>query len=150
MKKLLTAALLAIALPFSVPASAQSQDSVYTPGAYWNVQGIHVEDGQFEAYMDYLADAYDRSQQFARRQGWISGYDILLNVNARDGEPDIYLVVQMPRLATAQEEVERDRRMNEHMQRTTRQASEQSGQRVVMRRLGSNMLLQELNLRNRR
>ena len=148
MKKLLTSALLAIAIPLSVPASAQ--ESVYTPGGYWNVQGIHIEDGQFENYMDYIADRYDRSQQFARRQGWISGYDILVNVNAREDEPDLYLIVRMPRLATPQEEVERERRLNEHMAETTRQATEGSGQRVTMRRLGSNLLLQELNLRGRR
>ena len=148
MKKLFTAALLALALPLAVPASAQ--DSVYTYGGYWNVQGIHIEDGQFENYMDYIADRYDRSQQFARRQGWISGYEILVNVNARENEPDMYLITRMPRLATPQEDVERERRLNEHLAQTTRQATEQSGQRVTMRHLGSNLLLQELNLRNRR
>ena len=148
MKKLVTAALLALALPLSVPASAQ--ESAYTYGGYWNVQGIHIEDGQFENYMDYIADRYDRSQQFARRQGWISGYEILVNVNARENEPDMYLITRMPRLATPQEDVERERRLNEHLAQTTRQATEQSGQRVTMRHLGSNLLLQELNLRNRR
>ena len=33
------------------------------------------------------------------------------------------------------------------MSQTTRNATQASGQRVSMRRLGSNMLLQELNLR---
>jgi hypothetical protein len=150
MNKLLTSGLLAFSLALAAPAAGQSQDSVYTYGGYWNVQGIHIEDGQFENYLDYIADAYDRQQQYARRQGRISGYDILVNVNARENEPDLYLITRMLRLATPQEDAERDRRLNEFMQRTAHQASEQSGQRVTMRRLGSNILLQELNLRNRR
>lgn len=152
MKKLLAFSLFAFAIASSAPASAQSQarESVYTPGGYWNVQAIHVEDGQFENYMDYISATYDRSQQFARRSGWITGYDILVNVNAREGEPDLYLVTRMARLATPQEEVERERRVHEHMSQTTREASQQSGQRVTMRRLGSSMLLQELDLRSAR
>ena len=145
MMKLLTAGLLAASIALSTAASAQ--ESAYTPGGYWNVQAIHIEDGQFENYIDYVAGTYRRSQDFARSSGWISGYDVLVNVNARQGEPDLYLITRMPRLSTPQEDVERERRINEHMSQTTREAEQGSGQRVTMRRLGSNMLLQELNLR---
>jgi hypothetical protein len=129
----------------ATPAAAQEPS--YTPGGYWTVTGIYLEDGQFENYLDYLAGTYRRSQDFARQNGWISGYRILQNVNRRQDEPHLYLIVEMNRLATPQEEVERERRMNEHLSQTTRQATEQSGRRVTMRRLGSNLLLQELNLR---
>lgn len=145
MRKILMATVLAAGIALAAPAAAQ--ESVYTPGNYWTVQGIFITDGQFENYMDYVAGNYRRSQDFARRSGWISGYTILTNVNRREGEPDLYLITEMPRLATPQEEAERERRLNEHMSQTTRQATEGSGQRVTMRRLGSNMLLQELNLR---
>ncbi len=153
MKKILTATLFAAGLALSAPASAQAQaqaqdrESAYTPGGYWSVQGVFIEDGQFENYMDYVASSYRRSQDFARRSGWISGYTILLNVNRRADEPDLYLITEMPRLATPREDVERERLLNEHMRQTTRAATEASGQRVTMRRLGSNLLLQELNLR---
>ncbi len=145
MKKFIMAAMLAGSIAFSTPAAAQ--ESSYTPSGYWVVQGIYLEDGQFENYMDFIADTYRRSQDFARQSGWISGYRILANVNRRSDEPDLYLITEMPRLATPQESVERERRMNEHMRQTTRQAEEASGQRVRMRRLGSNLLLQELTLR---
>jgi hypothetical protein len=145
MKSFLMAALFAGSMVLATPAAAQEPS--YTPGGYWTVQGIYLEDGQLENYVDYLASTYRRSQDFARRNGWITGYRILQNVNRRQDEPHLYLIVEMNRLATPQEEVERERRMNEHMSRTTRQATEQSGQRVTMRRLGSNLLLQELNLR---
>ena len=148
MKKALTTLVFAAGLAFSTPAFAQ--ETAYTPGSYWIVQGIHIEPGQFENYMDYVADRYRASQDFARRQGWISGYNILVNTNRREGEPDLYLITQMPRLPTPQEQMERERAFERELAETTRQAETASGARVSMRRLGSNMLLQELNLRPRR
>lgn len=148
MKKMLMAAVFTAGLAMSAPAIAQ--ESAYTPGTYMVVQGIYVEDGQFESYMDFIADRYRRNQEFARQRGWISSYRVFSNVNRRNDEPHLYLITEMPRLATPQEEVQRERAMNEAMRETTRQATEASGQRVQMRRLGSNILLQELTLRPRR
>ncbi len=145
MKKMLMAVVLAAGLAVSTPSLAQ--ESPYTPGVYWTVQGIYVEDGQFETYMDYIADRYRRQQEVARQRGWITGYRIFQNVNRREDEPHLYLITEMPRLATPEEEVEREQVMNRAMRQTTRQATEGSGQRVRMRRLGSNILLQELTLR---
>ena len=145
MKKLMIAAAFAASLAFAAPAAAQ--DSAYTPGTYWQVQGVFIEDGQFENYMDYIAGRYRQQQEFARQHGWITGYRILANVNRRADEPDLYLITEIPRLSTPQEDVERERMLNQAMRETTHQATEASGRRVTMRRLGSNLLLQELNLR---
>jgi hypothetical protein len=145
MKRLLLSAALAAGLAVATPAFSQSE--TYTPGPYWVVQGIYVEDGQFENYMDYIADRYRRSQEIARQRGWITNYRIFGNVNRRNDEPHLYLITEMPRLPTPQEDVERERAINEALRETTRQATQASGQRVRMRRLGSNVLLQELVLR---
>lgn len=145
MKTMFMAVVLAAGIAVSTPGLAQT--SPYTPGVYWTVQGIYVEDGQFENYMDYIADRYRRGQELARQRGWINGYRIFQNVNRREDEPHLYLITEMPRLATPQEEVEREQAMNQAMRETTRQATEASGQRLRMRRLGSNILLQELTLR---
>lgn len=147
MKKLLLAVALAAGFTVSGAMPVAAQESVYAPGTYMNVQGIFIEDGQFENYMDYIAATYRRSQDFARQRGWITGYRIFQNVNRRGDEPHLYLLVEMPRMATPQEEVERERAMTQAMSQTTRQLEAASGQRVTMRRLGSNLLLQELNLR---
>jgi hypothetical protein len=149
MKKILMAAALAAGLGMSMATPAVAQSASYSPGSYMSVQGIYVEDGQFENYMDYIADRYRTSQEIAKQKGWISGYRIFANANRRGDEPDLYLLVETPRMATPQEQVERERQMNEAMRQTTRQAEEGSGTRVKMRRMGSNLLLQELNLKAR-
>lgn len=145
MKNFIITSLVAATLTMASPAGAQ--DTAYVPGPYWVVQGIYIEDGQLENYMDYIASTYRKSQDFAKQNGWISGFTILQNVNHRNDEPHLYLVTEMPKLATPQEEAERERKLNEHMQQTTREATDQSGKRVAMRRLMSNLLLQELSLR---
>lgn len=150
MKKILLAATLAMGLGLSVPTAAMAQEKVHAPGTYMTVQGIYIEDGQFENYMDYIADRYRANQEFAKSKGWISGYRIFANVNRRGDEPDLYLLTESQRMPTPQEQVERERMMSEAMRQTARQAEEASGQRVKLRRLGSNLLLQELNLRPRR
>lgn len=149
MKRMMAILAFAAGLALTAPAAAQQQPS-YTPGNYMEVAGIYVEPGQGENYMDYLADNYRRSQDYARQQGWVTGYRIFFNVHRRDDEPHMYLITEFPRLATAQEQLERERMMNEHMRQTTRQAEEGSGRRVSMRRLGGTMLLQEAILRPRR
>jgi hypothetical protein len=149
MKKALIASCFAAALFAPATALAQpagQERSSYTPGNYLVIQEVHIEPGQFENYMDYLADQYRRSQEFARQQGWISAYQILSNVNKREGEADLMLITVMPRMATPQEQVQREEAMNRHLAQTTRAAEQQSGQRVSMRRLGGSMLLQELRL----
>jgi opacity protein-like surface antigen len=147
MKKLLIAAALAAASVACVEAPALAQASAYAPGNYWSVQGIHIEPGQFENYMDYIADKYRKNQEFAKSQGWISGYRILVNVNKRADEPDLYLISEFARMPDAKEQMARDAAIEKNLRETTRQAEQGSGQRVSMRRLGSSELLQELTLK---
>jgi hypothetical protein len=147
MKKLLIAAALSAATLTLAPTAASGQASVYAPGSYWSVQGIHIEPGQFENYMDYLADRYRKNQDFAKAQGWISGYRMLVNVNKRADEPDMYLITEFARMPDAKEQVERDAMVERNLRETARQAEQASGQRVSMRKLGSNVLLQELTLK---
>ena len=145
MKKLAIAAATAACLAFATPAAAQ--DIAYTPGNYWSIGMIDVEDGHFDAYMDFLSNTWRRQLEFARQRGWISGYHILANAYPRDGEPDLYLLTVQPRLANPQEEMERLRLIEQHMSLTARQMETASGERVRMRRQMGSMLLQELNLR---
>lgn len=149
MNKLLFAAALSAATLTLAPATATAQAVNYSPGSYWSVQGIHIEPGQFENYMDYVADRYRRNQDFAKSRGWISGYRILVNVNRRADEPDLYLISEFARMPDAKEQMERDALVERNLRETARQAEQASGQRVSMRRLGSSMLLQELTLKGR-
>ena len=81
---------------------------------------------------------------FQKSKGWIKASYILSNVNKRVGEPDLYLVTIADRPTTPAEDEERAKEINAHLQSSARQSDAQSGERAKDRKLGGNMLLQEL------
>ena len=142
---LVTAA--AAALAFAAPAAAQEVS--YTPGSYWDVAMVDVEDGKEQDYIDFLADQYRKSNEFAKQKGYIESYHVLSNVNRRPGEPDLYLVVQFKKFYDPAEELRQQKEYEAFMQRSERQMTAESGARGTMRKLMGSMLWRELNLRPR-
>ena len=145
MSSSLMVALFAAASTFTAPAKAQ--ESSYTPGTYWEVSMVDVEDGQDENYLDFLADQWKRSQEFAKSKGYIRGYHVLSNINARSGEPDLYLVVEFDRMYDTKEQLRQQKEYEAFMKRDVRQLTRESGERGTMRKLSGSMLLRVLNLR---
>lgn len=89
MKSLIVLA--ALALP--VTALAADGDP-HKLGTYWTVTGVDTKPGHF---VDYLADlkAHYRlamDQQVA--DGKVKSYTMFANVHPRDGEPDLWLLVE--------------------------------------------------------
>ena len=88
-----------------------------------------------------------RNQEFAKSKGWIRDYHIFGTVNARAGEPDLYLVSVYDRQPTAAEQMAREKEMNAFLQQDTRQQDTAFGGRANMRKIGGSMLMQELRFR---
>jgi hypothetical protein len=136
-----------LALATAVAAPALAQEVHYTPGNYWDVAMIDVEDGQDQAYIDYLAAEWKKSQEFARSKGWIKAYHVLANQYARDGEPDLYLITEYEKIYDTPEQLRQQKEFEAFVKKTERQLTIESGQRVVMRKLKGNMQLRELLLK---
>ena len=128
-------------------APSTAQEIPIVPGDYWEVTEVDVLDGQFGAYADYLASQWRRNQEFAKSKGWIRDYHIFGTVNARAGEPDLYLVSVYDRQPTAAEQMAREKEMNAFLQQDTRQQDTAFGGRANMRKIGGSMLMQELRFR---
>jgi len=142
MHKMTVAVLGAAAMALSVPAAAQ--DFPLKGGDYWNVAEVTIDDGHFGDYADHLAGAYRRTEDFAKSKGWIKNYYILSNVNKRAGEPDLYLVTITDHLTTNAEDEARSKELDAYLKTSARQNDAQSGVRAKFRKLGGNMLLQEM------
>jgi hypothetical protein len=145
MGKFMMAALGAAAMVCAVPAAAQ--DFPLKGGNYWDVAEVTIDDGHFGDYADHLAGTYRKTEDYAKSKGWIKNYYILSNVNKRAGEPDLYLVTISDRVPTPTEQEARDKEMNAYLQSSARQNDTQSGARAKFRKLGGDMLLQELEYR---
>lgn len=142
MRKVMLGALGAAAIAFSVPTAAQ--ELPLKTGDYWDVGSVTIDDGHFPDYADFLASQYRKNMEFQKSKGWIKDYRILLNLNKRQGEPDLYLVTVFDHMTTPAEDIQREKEANAFLKQTTRDAAAGSGQRATYRHLGSDMLLQEM------
>jgi hypothetical protein len=142
MRKTILAALGAGSMLWSI--SAPAQELPLKSGEFWDVAAITVDDGHQGDYADYLAANWRKQQEFAKSKGWIKGYHVLSNINARDGEPDLYLVTVFDHVTTPAEDIQREKEINAFMAQTTRQGMAGSAQRATYRHLKGDMLLQEM------
>ncbi|MEP3050131.1 MAG: hypothetical protein ABJP48_02420 [Erythrobacter sp.] len=142
-KSMLAAAAIAVTLPLGAPAMAQ--DFPLVAGEYTEVAGIFVNDGGEFRYAQHLADQWVTVQEFAKSQGWISDYKIMININPRDGEPHIYLTTTFASLPDAAEQARRTAAYAawDERSRSQEQLIAESGNRAEYRTVQGSMLLQE-------
>ena len=134
-----------LALAWSVPGMAQN--SPFVPGDYVEVSSVTVDDGHGLDYENFLASTWRERQEFAKKQGWIDGYEVLANVNARAGEPDLILVTRFKSMPDAAEQMRRDDAMRAYDKQTDAQMQAASGDRAKYRHLAGTQLWQELKFK---
>jgi hypothetical protein len=142
MHKMIIAALGAASLV--VPSMATAQELPVKSGEFWDVSSITVDDGHMGDYTDFLSTEFRKNMEFQKTKGWIKGYHMLSNVNARDGEPDLYLVTIFDHVPTPAEDISREKEANAFLAQTTRQGMAGSAHRATFRHLKGDILLQEM------
>lgn len=146
LKSTLAAATIALAVSASAPAFAQ--EFPLKPGEYVEMAGIDVEDGEGTLkYAEWLAGEWTRFQEYSKSQGWINDYAIYANVNARAGEPDLYLVTTFADLPDAAEQERRDKAFDEWSRTNVQEQFAASGNRAEYRTVISSMMLQRYTKR---
>ena len=96
---------------------------------------------------DYVEISEITIEEFAKSQGWITGYEVLANVNKRAGEADLYLLVRMKSLPDAAESAKREDVARAHVKMTDAQMEASSGDRAKYRHVIGSQLLQVLNFK---
>lgn len=134
-----------LALAWSAPGVAQNNP--FTPGDYVDVASVTIDDGHGLEYANFLSSTWKARQEFAKKQGWISSYEILENVNARAGEPDIILVTRFHSMPGAAEDEKRADAMRAFSQQTDVQMQAASGDRAKYRHTISSQLWRELKFK---
>ena len=146
--KLLTP-LIAATMAFACPQLAMAQDEwPFTSGEYVEVSGIEIDDGHSLDYANHLAGMWRKGQEFALEQGWITGYEVLINSFPRKGEPDVYLLTRWTKWETPEQEEARAAAYRQHLAMTTTQMEQASGQRADYRELVGSMLLRSMKFRD--
>jgi hypothetical protein len=90
----------AVALPVFCAASFGMFGSValangrdYNDGPVVNVSAIRTVDGHFDDYMHWLATAWKKQEEAARKAGLVVDYHVYTAEPRSASDPDIYLVV---------------------------------------------------------
>jgi hypothetical protein len=135
------AALGAAALALACSTLSLAQSSPLTGGDYVTVTAIGVEPGHAREYGTYLASEWKAERDFAKAQGWITGYEVLTNPHRRAGEPDVYLVVRFTNFADPAEGARRAKLIREHLKLTEAQQEASAGERDKYRHTVSVQLL---------
>ncbi len=148
MKMIRCAAVLAASMSLALAMPAMAQSNPMTGGELVEVSSISVDDGHALDYAQHLAGMWRKQQEYAKSQGWITGYEVLANVNKRPGEPDLILVVRYKSVADAAEEERRARQFRDNVKMTDAQMEAASGERAKYRKVMGSQLWQVLNFRN--
>jgi hypothetical protein len=89
-----TAALLAV----SVAATAEDARP-YDNGPVWDVSGVLTKPGHFDDYLKYVATTWRAQQEELKKAGLVLDYKVLTTQDARENEPDIWLMVEYKNMA---------------------------------------------------
>jgi len=78
-----------------IPLSAFSADGdPHKFGTYWTVTSVDTKPARFNDYLADLKANYRRSLDMQVADGKVKSYTMFSNVHARDGEPDLWLLVE--------------------------------------------------------
>ena len=131
----------------TLATQSMAQESSYKPGSVWVASRIDVMPGQYENYMDYLATTWKKNQELAKAEGIVLDYHVLAVNNARQGEPDLVLIVEYKDYrSTTQQEAFRQK-VNGMMAMDNRKQATASGERAKMREQIGSTEYQELILK---
>jgi hypothetical protein len=85
-------AALVAASALTTPVYADGRD--WNDGPVINVSSIRTVDGHFDDYMHWLATAYKKQQEAAKKAGLITSYRVIVIEPRGPNEPDILLVTE--------------------------------------------------------
>ena len=66
----------------------------YDNGTYWTVTAVETKPGMYDAYVTDLKQVWRKSTDMLIADRKVLSYRMFSNVHARQGEPDLYLMIE--------------------------------------------------------
>jgi hypothetical protein len=145
MKTLYAGAALMVATALATPAAAQEIPT--KDGSVWVASRIDVLPGQMPAYLDYLATAWKKQQEWGKTQGHVLSYRVLRTNHARNGEPDLILLIEYKDYGSIAEREAIGKKFAAEMGMTARQGAAGNLEREKLRTQMGSTEYQELILK---
>ena len=138
------AALVGLALT-SVAVAAD--DHAYTEGLVVNIASIRTEYGKFDDYMKYLDTTWKKSQEAAKKAGYIVSYTVLPVEPRGENDPDIYLVIRYKNWAALDNAIVKGDEIVKLVEGSVAASNQSAIDRGKMRRVLGSETVQELVLK---
>lgn len=76
-----------------LPVMAQAQEN-YEMGSYWQITGVKTMPTKFDAYVEDIGGLWRSEMEKMKEDGKVVSYKLMANVHPREGEPDLWLLVE--------------------------------------------------------
>ena len=145
MKSLFAGAAMMVAAAMATPAVAQ--ELPVKNGSVWVASRIDTLPGQMPAYLDYLATEWKKQNEFLKAEGVLLSYRVLRTNQARNGEPDLILLLEYKDYASNAQQEAITKKLEAAMRRDARQGAAGNLEREKIRSLMGSTEYQELVLK---
>jgi squalene cyclase len=145
MRNMLIGATLMVVTALTAPAMAQ--ELPIKSGSVWVASRIDTLPGQMPAYLDYLATDWKKQNEFLKAEGVLLSYRVLRTNHARNGEPDLILLLEYKDYASIAQQEAIDKKLQAAMRRDARQGAAGNLEREKIRSLMGSTEYQELILK---
>ena len=137
---------LAIAALSAAPVQAENART-YDNGPVWSVSSVQTKDGHFDDYMHYVDTTWKAQQEDSKRKGWVLDYKVLTALDARDNEPDIYLMIEYKNAAVMDVSLDELDAQTKAIEGSVEASNKGFGDRDKIRSLRGTILARELILK---
>jgi hypothetical protein len=128
-------------------AMAQDHERGWDQGHIVQVTEVHTKDGMFNAYINDLGNVWRKFMETRKSEGDVIRYSMYSNVNSRDDEPDLYLVVTYKDWAAFDRGVEYFEELSAKVLGSAEEMRKASVDRGELRTIGSTYMLRELTFK---
>ena len=133
-------------LASSVAALAQDAHP-YDNGPVWDVSAILTKPGHFDDYMKFVSTTWRAEQDALKAQGLVLDYKVLSVADARENEPDLYLMVEYKNMAAFDTPLDEQDAVTKKVFGSLPAANKSGIDREAIRTLKGEMLTRELILK---
>lgn len=127
--------------------AALADDHAYTEGNVLNVAAIRTESGKMDDYLQWLDTTWKKSQEAAKKAGYIISYDVIQVEPRGPNDPDIYLVVRYKNWAALDGALAKGDEITKQVEGSVAAGNKGMSDRDKIRRVLGSTTMQTLNLK---
>jgi hypothetical protein len=120
----------------------------YKVGTVTQVTSIKIKEGKFFDYWTFLSTSYRQEMEAAKKEGIVVSYTVFQANPKTPQDPDLYLVVEYPNLATLDTIDEKMAAIDKKVWGSLKQASQSDSGRESIRTVLGSELVRELKFKN--